>query len=221
MLRAGSLPRQWQVPLLAVSSHLEQPELNIVESKEDLRLRAKAARRSRNVANSGSRATRSNSDGALLVAGLSRFLAEVDRGWIVTFAAMAGEPDLAALKMARPDSLALTRTPEAGFDLTVHPHDSARELHRFGFSQPVASSLVISDDEIAVVLVPGLAFDRRGGRLGFGAGYYDRFLSRLPSEVLRVGVSDGFIVDVVPTDKHDVAMTYLATDAGVTNLGEL
>ncbi len=163
-------------------------------------------------------------DHGRICAGLEHFLAGLtlvssQRRWVVTFAAMPGEPDLAGL-VDRPNigSLALTRTPEEGRVLSVHPADAERELHRWGYSQPVSGAPIVPDADIAVVLVPGLAFDRQGGRLGFGAGFYDRFLSRLGPDVMRVGVSDGFIVAEVPTDDHDVAMTHLATEAGVMAL---
>ena len=77
---------------------------------------------------------------------------------------------------------------------------------------------MVADDRIAAVLVPGLAFDRHGGRLGFGAGYYDRFLARLDFSVPRIGVSDGFIVDRIPVESFDIPMTHLATEAGVMEL---
>lgn len=152
--------------------------------------------------------------------GLRRFLdAEDLSGWIVVFDAMPGEPDVGCLFDDEPRRrLALTRTPETGRILTIHDGRGPREAHRFGYTQPTADAAALSDDDIAAVLVPGLAFDRFGGRLGFGAGFYDRFLARLQPDVLRIGVSDGFIVDRVPTDDHDVVMTHLASEAGVMSV---
>lgn len=149
--------------------------------------------------------------------GLHRFLAGPRRaGWVVGYEALPGEPDLTAL-FARPDAgpFALTRTPAEGHDLTLHPADSPRERHRFGFAQPTADAPVVADEDVAVVLVPGLAFDMTGTRLGHGGGYYDRLLARLGPSVWRVGVSDGFIVSGLPRDEHDEAMTHLASEIGV------
>ncbi len=183
----------------------------VVEAKNELRTRAKRNR-------SALRA-----DSLRICFGLRHFLRSAPAGWVVAYSAMPGEPDLASLVAAgRPAGdvgpFALTRTPEEGRVLSVHPIDAPTERHRWGFSQPVADAATVPDDEIAVVLVPGLAFDRRGGRLGFGAGYYDRFLSRLGPDTRFVAVSDGFIVDEVPTGPNDVAMTHLATEAGVVAL---
>jgi 5-formyltetrahydrofolate cyclo-ligase len=67
-----------------------------------------------------------------------------------------------------------------------------------------------------LVLVPGVAFDRKGGRLGQGLGYYDRFLCRLPGNALRVGLAySDQVVPEVPVDEWDVPMHALATEEGV------
>jgi 5-formyltetrahydrofolate cyclo-ligase len=66
---------------------------------------------------------------------------------------------------------------------------------------------------ISAVLVPGLAFDRHGGRLGRGAGIYDRFLATLPAATLRIGlIPSAFLVERLPTDPHDVPMHAVATE---------
>ncbi len=177
------------------------------EAKEAMRDRAKRNRAALNV------------DHARIRAGLVHFLAGIDEGWIVLFDAMPGEPQLGPLVEALPNrAFALTRTPEAGRTLTIHPHGAERERHHYGYSQPIASATVVPDEDIAAVMVPGLAFDRHGGRLGFGAGYYDRFLARLRPGAAIVGVSDGFLVERVPMDEHDIAMTHLATEAGTVAL---
>jgi 5-formyltetrahydrofolate cyclo-ligase len=62
--------------------------------------------------------------------------------------------------------------------------------------------------------VPGLAFDRRGGRLGRGKGYYDRFL--LETSGLRVGICfEDQVVEKIPGEAHDLRMDFLITPAGI------
>ncbi len=149
---------------------------------------------------------------------LERFLRQSTApGWVVAFDAMPDEVDLRSLATSDPPvrPFALTRTPLEGRELTVHPATSALERHRYGYRQPVIGSPTVADADIVAVLVPALAFDHRGHRLGFGAGYYDRFLARLGPEVLRIGISDGFIVSELPIDDHDVPMTHVATEVGV------
>ena len=67
-----------------------------------------------------------------------------------------------------------------------------------------------------VIVVPGLAFDRRGNRLGRGFGYYDRFLGGVPESVPRVGFAfaDQRIPEV-PVDAWDVPVHALVTEEGV------
>ena len=70
----------------------------------------------------------------------------------------------------------------------------------------------IAVGEIDVVLVPGIAFDRRGHRIGFGAGYYDRFLTRI--EVPKVGLAYSLqIVEQVPFSPRDVPVDWIVTEA--------
>jgi len=72
---------------------------------------------------------------------------------------------------------------------------------------------------IDLVLVPGLSFDRRGGRLGRAAGFYDRLLSDpgRPTGAPVIGVAlEAQIVDLVPTEGHDQPMDGLVTENGLT-----
>lgn len=67
-----------------------------------------------------------------------------------------------------------------------------------------------------VVLVPGVAFDAQKNRLGFGKGYYDRFLAQCcSSSVCCIGLGFEYqIVSDVPVEKHDISLDYLLTEAG-------
>ena len=68
-------------------------------------------------------------------------------------------------------------------------------------------------DAIDAVLIPGLAFDRLGGRLGYGAGYYDRTLANYRG--MRIGVAFAMqVVDRLPQLDHDVPMHFLLTENG-------
>ncbi len=115
----------------------------------------------------------------------------------------------------------ITRTPTDG-GLSLHEFGAPRERHRFGFSQPRAGVPEIVPSEVDAVLVPGLAFDLEGGRLGRGAGFYDELLGRIPPTALRIGIApEALIVDRLPTAGHDVAMTHLATEASVRAVGSV
>ena len=69
---------------------------------------------------------------------------------------------------------------------------------------------------LTAVIVPGLAFDRGGHRLGRGAGVYDRFLATLAPHTLRIGViPDAQLVEALPTEPHDVPMHFVVTEKRV------
>ncbi len=86
---------------------------------------------------------------------------------------------------------------------------------RFGLREPAGPSLPAAALARAqVVLVPALAVDRRGGRLGRGGGFYDRSLPLCaPGTRLVAVVRDGEFVDELPCDPHDVPMTHALTPA--------
>jgi prolyl-tRNA editing enzyme YbaK/EbsC (Cys-tRNA(Pro) deacylase) len=107
-------------------------------------------------------------------------------------------------------------------ELALHLYDGgALERHHMGFDEPVAGSPLVDPFDVDVILVPGLAFDRDGGRLGRGMGYYDRLLARLPRGVAVVGVTvDGAVVDSVPMGDSDQKVGWLATEFGVERCGQ-
>lgn len=68
-------------------------------------------------------------------------------------------------------------------------------------------------EDLQVVLVPGVAFDLSGFRLGHGSGYYDRFLGRLSPKVRKVGLAyDWQIVQELPRETHDVPVDLVVTE---------
>ncbi|WP_278287518.1 5-formyltetrahydrofolate cyclo-ligase [Ruminiclostridium josui] len=72
---------------------------------------------------------------------------------------------------------------------------------------------VVSPDSIDVVIVPGCAFDLHKNRMGYGAGYYDRFLNLISDSCLKVGVAFDFqIMDEIPWDEHDIPMDIIITE---------
>ena len=78
---------------------------------------------------------------------------------------------------------------------------------------PYAPEKTILKENLDLIFVPALVFDRRGYRLGYGGGYYDRFFENLPESVLTVGL--GFacqLIDKLPIEKHDRKLSMLITE---------
>lgn len=85
---------------------------------------------------------------------------------------------------------------------------------RLGIREPdPATRRAARADRVDVVIAPGVAFDRRGGRLGYGGGFYDRLLRTLPATTPVIAVAfEVQVVDAVPTDAHDVAVAAIVTE---------
>lgn len=89
-----------------------------------------------------------------------------------------------------------------------------------GIPEPQPESPRVARDEIDFVLVPGVAFDLAGRRLGYGGGYYDRLLPLLSPDAARVaGAFELQIVDRVPAAPHDVAVGTIVTESRTLALG--
>lgn len=74
-------------------------------------------------------------------------------------------------------------------------------------------------ETVSVYLLPGVAFDRNGRRLGYGKGYYDTLLSHIPRGALRVGIAfSEQIVPRVPVNRRDISMDAIITDEEILRL---
>ena len=87
-------------------------------------------------------------------------------------------------------------------------------INSYGIREPRESNAKeVSLEEIDLVVVPGVAFDRHNRRLGRGKGYYDRFLRKLPGEILRIGLAFDFqILENLPEDSHDIPVSKVITN---------
>ncbi|CAM4075975.1 5-formyltetrahydrofolate cyclo-ligase [Deinococcus marmoris] len=150
---------------------------------------------------------------AAFTAHLSIFLREMGARQVLAYRALPGEIDVSALAHGF-ELLA----PRARFRptprLTLHPWDTATEMSRFGALQPPADAPEILLSGVDAILLPGLAFDVQGVRLGYGGGFYDRLLPGFGG--LTVGVIQrALIVPRLPADAHDCPVAWLATEDGL------
>jgi len=129
---------------------------------------------------------------------------------VLTYLAFRNELDLSSLVRTLPRiRWAVPRIVDQ--HLIAHEYDPQRLVaHHFGMLEPDPSLPVVGPDTIDVVLVPGVAFDTKGGRLGFGGGFYDRFLVTTPA--VRVGATyDSCLVDALPCQEHDQRVDWVLT----------
>jgi 5-formyltetrahydrofolate cyclo-ligase len=84
---------------------------------------------------------------------------------------------------------------------------------RFGLREPTADAPAVGVTDIAAFAVPGLAFDREGGRIGWGRGHYDATFAAASPSALRVGLAyECQMVEQVPREPHDVALHIIITE---------
>lgn len=77
----------------------------------------------------------------------------------------------------------------------------------------------VNPNTIDLVLVPGLIFDKDGYRIGYGGGYYDRFLSKLDPSVPKIGICfDLQVQDTIPRNHYDIPVDFILTEKGLIKI---
>lgn len=99
----------------------------------------------------------------------------------------------------------------------LYDYDSELETGTYGILEPKKQFIrKVSHEAIDLVLIPGVAFDKRGFRVGYGAGYYDRFLSKLDNSIPKVALAFELqLVSHVNEGKYDIAVDYIVTENGI------
>lgn len=99
-------------------------------------------------------------------------------------------------------------------EMTIHEYtgaDSLQPSEPYGILEPTTPELSIVNCQLSIAIVPGMAFDRQGHRLGRGKGYYDRFLSQIPN-IYKIGVCFPFqMLESIPSESTDVVMDEVIT----------
>jgi 5-formyltetrahydrofolate cyclo-ligase len=136
---------------------------------------------------------------------------------LLTYLPMRGEVDLTSLLLRYPEKrwLAPRILPEENHRMALHVYDPQRlARHEFGMLEPAADLPEVPPTEVQLVLAPGLAYDRRGWRLGYGGGYFDRFLQDFEGVSLGV-VYAALLLDELPHGEFDVPMDWIVTEQGL------
>lgn len=106
-----------------------------------------------------------------------------------------------------------------GDDLQIAKYDQKKGFYegKFAIKEPFGAKFQHADF-IDLAFLPALAVDKQGHRLGYGKGFYDRFLAKYPNITKAVPISSRLVLDKIPTEKHDVKVDYLITEDGITHL---
>lgn len=103
-------------------------------------------------------------------------------------------------------------------EMEAYRINSIEDLQKgyFGILEPRASCKKVENTDIDLVLMPGLAFDRTGGRVGYGGGFYDRFLKTVNPGTLKIALAYHFqVLDEVPMEPCDIKIDGILTDDGL------
>ncbi len=155
---------------------------------------------------------RVHASGVLQVAKSIALFRPIERKGEVDTGGLDSDARLAGLRVAYP---AMERTDEGQVTMKmrwVEQLEGAFEERGFGFPEPSADAPEASPEDLDLVVVPGLAFDPEGHRLGYGAGFYDRFLP-LCSRAKTLGVCFDFqLLAEIPTTAADVPVSMVVTE---------
>lgn len=140
-------------------------------------------------------------------------------GLVASYVAIRDEPDLGELnrRLLAERRLALPRIDDGMLVMVAVEPGTPFVTSSFGVPEPEGPP--IEPAAMAVVVVPGLAFDPAGRRMGYGAGYYDRYLAGLPDASLIGVCFEASVVDEVVTEVHDVPVHRVVTEAAVRGPG--
>ncbi len=117
-------------------------------------------------------------------------------GTLVVPVTLVQEKDLMAVAITDPD-----RELEPGYCSIPEPVEEIR------------GSCAIAPEEIDIIFLPGSVFDERGGRMGYGGGFYDRFVSKRAPQALRIGLAhDLQLVKEAPLQQHDELLDFVITE---------
>lgn len=115
--------------------------------------------------------------------------------------------------LAQNKTVTLPRIKNSNSEMFLHKINSLNDLSNNGLSflQPDKNLPVIPAKDIEIAVIPGIAFDKLKWRLGWGGGYYDKFLSE--SHSFSIGLSfDLQVVDELPTELHDQQLDLIITE---------
>ena len=138
---------------------------------------------------------------------------------ILVYHSIGSELDLQrliAFNFKRPIQWLLPHCPDKN-TISIRYYDPSRtlELDALGIPAPDDQSILAEENQIDIALVPGVCFDRKGYRLGYGAGFYDRLLPRL-TEATSIGVSfeEQIFRGIMPVETNDVQLHGLVCEKG-------
>lgn len=134
---------------------------------------------------------------------------------ILTYLPMGNEVDLTALLERQAHKRWAIPRILPGYQMAFHLYNPSNLIfHDYGMWEPAPDCSVIAPEEIDLALVPGLTFDLQGWRLGFGGGFYDRFLCDFTGVALGI-TYQSLLIEHVPHGAYDIPIRFVVTEEGI------
>ena len=96
------------------------------------------------------------------------------------------------------------------------------ETSSYGILEPSDDSEEIFVERMDLAVIPGLAFDLNGGRIGYGGGFYDRFFSNINVSIRKIALAYEFqVLEGLPLEKHDITIDGIITENGFKSIEKL
>jgi 5-formyltetrahydrofolate cyclo-ligase len=100
----------------------------------------------------------------------------------------------------------------------VENTDTSLKEGAYGIPEPVQGCREVDYSSLELIVAPGLAFTLSGERLGYGGGYYDRFMEIHNHPTICALTYDRMILDEIPVKDHDISVDYVITESGVKSV---
>jgi len=139
------------------------------------------------------------------------FNKEVDTKEFIRYALKNGKKIVVPITDMRSGTLLLSE---------IKDFDTELEVGTYGILEPKKEYVSIVEDEtVDLVIVPGLVFDLRGYRIGYGGGFYDKLLERFKHQYIAIGVAFDFqVVNCIPAESYDKSVAHIITEERIISI---
>lgn len=148
-----------------------------------------------------------------------KLIARTETDTVLLFYPIKNEPDLCSLVKVLCENgirvgFPISRTEDVSLDFRAVSDVDDMRVGAYGIREPREDALAVPVSSRSLCIVPALAYDKCGHRLGYGKGYYDRFLADFPG-VSAGAVYGELVLDLLPADSYDVRVNMIITEGGV------
>ena len=93
------------------------------------------------------------------------------------------------------------------------------KLSNYGILEPMFEENVADGNSFDLIIVPGAVFDLDGNRIGYGGGYYDKYLDNIKGSISKVALAYSFqVLNNIPNEEHDIKVNYIITENEVITI---